>query len=155
MKDDLVTPERMLLRCWWCFWGCRGGCLSHCIAAYRIAQQPHNKQNCCCEKKTGIKWGKKHRAEMKKSRKVDKIHSKHRQPYCTPTDLAVSHHNPQSPRHEIFFLLYESKGSLVKNERLHKPEPKTSVSERSKGPAAIQSTCHCVGVHSGLLLCRN
>lgn len=24
-----------------------------------------------------------------------------------------------------------------------------------KGPAAIQSTCHCVGVHPGLLLCRN
>lgn len=135
MKDDLVTPERMLLRCWWCFWGCRGGCLSHCITAYRIAQQPHNKQNCCCEEKknkTGIKWGKKGRAEMKKSRTADKIHSIHRQPYCTPTDLAVSHRNPQSPRHEIFFLLYESKGSLVENERLHKPEPKTSASERSK-----------------------
>lgn len=38
MKPDLVTPERMLLR-----WG--ENCLYHCIMAYRIAQQPHNKHN--------------------------------------------------------------------------------------------------------------
>lgn len=30
------------------------------------------------------------------------------------------------PPHEIIFILYKSKGSLVENERLHKPEPEPS-----------------------------
>lgn len=73
---------------------------------------------------------------MKKSRKADKIHSIHRQPYCTPTDLAVSHRNPQSPRHEIFFLLYESKGSLVEKGYISQ-NPRPQSEREEQGPC-----CH-------------
>lgn len=38
------------------------------------------------------------------------------------------------PTNEITFLLYESKGSLVENERLHKPESQSPQSERGEDP---------------------
>jgi len=42
---------------------------------------------------------------------------------------------PLAP-HEIIFILYESKGSPVENERLHKPEPKPLGVREEKIPAA-------------------
>lgn len=50
---------------------------------------------------------------------------------------------PLAP-HEIIFILYESKGSLVENERLHKPEPKPSEWERRRSP--LQGPC-CYSKH--------
>lgn len=48
------------------------------------------------------------------------------------------------PPHEIIFILYESKGSPVENERLHKPEPKPSEWER--GRSLLQGPC-CYSKH--------
>lgn len=50
---------------------------------------------------------------------------------------------PLAP-HEIIFILYESKGSPVENERLHKPEPKTLEWERRRAP--LQGPC-CYSKH--------
>lgn len=95
-----------------------------------------------------------------KNRKAEDIQN-------TQTDLIwIVPHRPgclllaPPPPHEIIFILYESKGSPVENERLHKPEPKPSQWREEKIPAAralllFKSTCHCVGAHPGLLLCRN
>lgn len=41
---------------------------------------------------------------------------------------------PPTTTNEITFLLYESKGSLVENERLHKPESPSPQSERGEDP---------------------
>lgn len=48
------------------------------------------------------------------------------------------------PPHEIIFLLYESKGSLVENERLHKPQPGPSECERRR--SLLQGPC-CYSKH--------
>lgn len=66
MKPDLVTPERMLLR-----WG--ENCLYHCIMAYRIAQQPHNKHNHyrkITTQQTNSRWKKNENEVEKKNVKV-------------------------------------------------------------------------------------
>lgn len=48
------------------------------------------------------------------------------------------------PPHEIIFILYESKGSPVENERLHKPEPEPSEWERRR--SLLQGPC-CYSKH--------
>lgn len=157
----------MLLR-----WG--ENCLFHCILAYRTAQEQHNKHNHHrkrttqhtvnkkeneAEKKCDLYWGKLTSKEaMDAGKKRNWIREREggketrgREDVRENTDgLGLNSASqawlsltPLAP-HEIIFILYESKGSLVENERLHKPEPKPSEWERRRSP--LQGPC-CYSKH--------
>lgn len=87
------------------------------------------------------------------------MHRKHRRT-CSGlclTDLAVSYSFGPPMRSFSSFMSQKEARLKMKGYTSQSPSPRSERGEDPccKGPAAIQSTCHCVGAHPGLLLCRN